>query len=120
MKLISKRDMRRTRDDGQKKAQVISELGENLGVMSIDVALDLAESKSLDLATVTDGKSDGITIVKMLDYSKKMYNEKKKRAMAKKACSRTVVKELRMSPRLGYKNAWERESPEGYFWRFKL
>jgi translation initiation factor IF-3 len=101
LKLISKRDIKITREEDSAKAQVISELGENLGEMSLEVAFNLAESKSLDLAIISDGKNSKVPIVKMLDYSKKVYNEKKKRTLAKKVGSKTIVKELRISPRIG-------------------
>ena len=79
MKLISKRDINNSKEDVV-KVQVISETGENLGIMSLDIAFDLATSKSLDLAMVSEGKEKNPT-AKLLDYSKKMYNEKKKRAI---------------------------------------
>ena len=51
------------------KLRVISEEGENLGVMIRDAALNLARQKELDLVLLSD--KDEIPLVKIMDFGKR-------------------------------------------------
>ena len=64
-----------------KKVRVISEAGEQLGVMNIFEAIDLAKSKGLDLIQVTE-KVDP-PVCKIADYGKYLYRQRKKEKKAK-------------------------------------
>jgi translation initiation factor IF-3 len=65
-----------------KDVRVISETGEQLGVMNIFAAIDLAKSKGLDLIQVTE-KVDP-PVCRIADYGKYLYQQQKKeKKMAK-------------------------------------
>ena len=66
-----------------------------MGVVSIAEALRMAEEATLDLVQVTD--SDPI-VCKIMDYGKKIFDEKKAKAVAKKKQRQTQVKELKFRP----------------------
>jgi len=66
-----------------------------VGVVSIEEALKQAEEASLDLVQVTD--SDPI-VCKIMDYGKKVFDEKKAKAAAKKKQKQTQVKEVKFRP----------------------
>jgi translation initiation factor IF-3 len=66
-----------------------------VGVVSIAEALRMAEEATLDLVQVTD--SDPI-VCKIMDYGKKIFDEKKAKAVAKKKQRQTQVKELKFRP----------------------
>jgi translation initiation factor IF-3 len=55
--------------------QVITEEGENLGEMTLSDALTQAKSQELDLMEI--GQKDNVVLVKMLDYGKYLYRQKK-------------------------------------------
>lgn len=55
--------------------QVITDDGENLGEMSLNEAKERASNLGLDLMEI--GKNETVTIIKMLDYGKYLYRQKK-------------------------------------------
>jgi translation initiation factor IF-3 len=81
------------------KLKVISEDGENLGVMARDAALSLARQKELDLVMLSD--KDEIPLVKIMDFGKSLYIKKKKMAEGKKKQKVIKVKEIKMRPKIG-------------------
>lgn len=83
------------------KLQVISNDGENLGVLLRDVAVSLAESEGLDLVVVSENGSDGVPVAKIMNYSKKLYEEKKKLHNNKKKSGESQNKEIRISLKIG-------------------
>lgn len=89
--------------------QVISHDGNNLGKMSKLEALQLAQINNLDLVIVSESSKEGsLPVAKIMNYSKKLYEEKKKSSLAKKKNVETKVKEIRLSIKisnydLGYK-----------------
>lgn len=75
---------------------VISEKGEQLGVLDRLEALRIAEEKGLDLVCVApDAK---VPVCKLMDYSKYRYEQIKKAKEAKKNQKIITVKEVRLSP----------------------
>lgn len=82
------------------KVRVISDEGENLGVLSRDAALELAKEKSLDLVLLSD-KDDEIPLAKIMDFGKSLYIKKKKMAEGKKKQKVVKVKEVKMRPKIG-------------------
>jgi len=58
-------------------------------------ALSLAQEAELDLVQIADG--DPI-VCKIMDYGKKLYEEKKQKAAAKKKQVQTQVKEIKFRP----------------------
>ena len=77
---------------------MISEDGEQLGVVSIEVALEKAIEAGLDLIEV--GPNTKPPVCKILDYGKLKYEEKKKQQLSKKKQHVIKVKEIRLRPRI--------------------
>lgn len=75
---------------------VISEAGEQLGEMSRNAALDLADERGLDLVCVAPNAK--MPVCKIMDYSKFRYDQMKKAKEAKKNQKVISVKEIRLSP----------------------
>ena len=74
--------------------RVIDEDGKQLGIMSLQEALALAEEKDLDLLEVAPNASP--PVCRLVDYGKFKYLEQKKEAQAKKKRSIIEVKEIRL------------------------
>jgi len=77
------------------EVRLIDAEGTQVGVVPIEDALRMAEEATLDLVQVTD--SDPI-VCKIMDYGKKVFDEKKAKAAAKKKQKQTQVKELKFRP----------------------
>ena len=77
--------------------QLISEDG-NLGTMSLQEALEISVFKGLDLVLVSDAKEKTAPIVRLMNYSKKLYDEKKRKSAAKRKHKEVQLKELRVTP----------------------
>ena len=77
---------------------MISEDGEQLGVVSTEVALEKAREVGLDLIEV--GPNTKPPVCKILDYGKLKYEEKKKQQLGKKKQHVIKVKEIRLRPRI--------------------
>ena len=78
-----------------REMRVISADGEQLGIMSRDEALGLAEQKNLDLVCIAPKAEP--PVCKILDYSKYKYDQQKKEKEAKKKQHTTQIKEIRLS-----------------------
>ena len=77
---------------------MISEDGEQLGVVTIEVALQKAEDAGLDLMEVApDAKPP---VCKIVDHGKLKYEEKKKQQQSKKKQHIVKIKEIRLRPRI--------------------
>ncbi len=77
-----------------KEVRVVSETGEQLGIMNIFEAIDLAKSKGLDLVQVTE-KVDP-PVCKITDYGKYLYNLQKKERKQRKPKG-GELKEIRLT-----------------------
>lgn len=69
--------------------------GEQVGVVSIEEALEMAREAELDLVQISDG--DPI-VCKIMDFGKKLYEEKKQKAEAKKKQHQVQIKEMKFRP----------------------
>lgn len=78
------------------RVQVIGPDGQNLGVMGIKEALSLAEEYGLDLVEVAPNASP--PVVKIMDYGKFLYQQKKKEKQKSKT---PTMREIEMSPNIG-------------------
>ena len=67
----------------------------NRGLTDTREALQLAESAGLDLVVVSQGKD--APVVKILDYGKFQYQQKKRQRQS----ARTTVKEVKLRPNVG-------------------
>jgi translation initiation factor IF-3 len=74
--------------------RVISETGEQLGIMPTRDALRIAEQAELDLVEVAPEAKP--PVCKIMDYGKFKYREQKKQAESKKKRSEVDLKELRI------------------------
>ena len=97
--LIGKKQRQRLNEDiTSSEVRLISENGEQLGVVSIEVALEKAREVGLDLIEV--GPNTKPPVCKILDYGKLKYEEKKKQQLSKKKQHVIKVKEIRLRPRI--------------------
>ena len=97
--LIGKKQRQRLNEDiTSSEVRLISEDGEQLGVVSIEVALEKAREVGLDLIEV--GPNTKPPVCKILDYGKLKYEEKKKQQLSKKKQHVIKVKEIRLRPRI--------------------
>ena len=78
-----------------KELRVIGTDGTQLGIMSREEALDMAEEKKLDLVCISPKANP--PVCKILDYGKYKYELQKKEKEAKKKQKTTQVKEIRLS-----------------------
>ncbi len=79
-----------------KTVQVISADGQNLGVMPIAQALQIASDDGLDLVEMNANAP--VPIVKILDYGKFKYEQKKRASEAKKNQKTTGMKDVWVKP----------------------
>jgi len=75
---------------------LISESGEQLGLMSGEEALKIAEERELDLVMIAPGSKP--PVCKIMDYGKFRFEQSKREKEAKKNQRVIEVKEIRMSP----------------------
>jgi translation initiation factor IF-3 len=78
-----------------KELRVISSDGEQLGIMSREEAMSLAEAKGMDLVNISPNANP--PVCKILDYGKYRYELQKKEKEAKKKQTTTQMKEIRLS-----------------------
>ena len=82
-----------------KEIRVISDEGEQLGIMSAAQALKIAEEKELDLVKISPQATP--PVCKIMDYGKYRFEQGKREKEAKKNQHVMEVKEIRMSPSIG-------------------
>ena len=78
--------------------RLISESGEQLGVVSIEVAIEKAKDVGLDLIEVAPGSNP--PVCRILDYGKLRYEEKKRQQLSKKKQHIIKIKEIRLRPQI--------------------
>lgn len=83
-------------DIRDKEVRVISDSGEQLGILTIEKALDLAEEQDLDLVKISPNAVP--PVCKIMDYGKFRYEQTKREKEAKKNQRVVEIKEIRMSP----------------------
>ena len=79
-----------------KTVQVISSDGQNLGVMPTANALQMAADMGLDLVEIN--ANNATPIVKIMDYGKYKYEQKKRASEARKNQKTTEMKEVWVKP----------------------
>ena len=77
---------------------MISETGEQLGVVPIEAAIQRAQDVGLDLMEVGPGMKP--PVCKIVDYGKLKYEAKKKQQQSKKKQHVVKLKEIRLRPRI--------------------
>ncbi|WAW15485.1 translation initiation factor IF-3 [Peptostreptococcus equinus] len=82
-----------------KEVRLLSETGEQLGIVSINRALEAASAKNLDLAMISPNAEP--PVCKIMDYGKFRYEQARKEKDAKKKQKVVSVKEIRLRPGIG-------------------
>ena len=81
-----------------REVRVIDDTKQQLGVMSLNDALRLAQGKGLDLIEIAANATP--PVCRIVDYGKFLYDEKKKAAEARKKQKQIVVKEIKLRPKI--------------------
>ena len=81
-----------------KEVRVVSEDGEQLGIMSAKEAQDLADEAGLDLVKIAPNAKP--PVCKIVDYSKYQYEQARREKEAKKQQKTIEIKEIRLSPNI--------------------
>lgn len=76
--------------------RVINQDGEQIGVVSLDDAIRLAEEAELDLVEVSPNASP--PVCRIMDYGKYRFEQRKKQGEAKKKQKQMQVKEVKFRP----------------------
>lgn len=81
-----------------KKIRLISEEGEQIGVVDLQRGLDESREKGVDLVEVAPQADP--PVCRIMDYNKYKYKQEKKRQKAKKSQSTTELKQIRVRPNI--------------------
>ncbi|MBO3446180.1 translation initiation factor IF-3 [Clostridium sp. CCUG 7971] len=79
-----------------KEVRLLSETGEQLGIVSIKEAQAMANSKNLDLVQISPNANP--SVCKLMDYGKYKYEQSRKEKEARKNQKTITVKEVRLRP----------------------
>ena len=79
-----------------KKVRLIGSKGEQIGIVSLEEALDHAEKSSLDLVQMA--KEGDPMVCKIMDHGKHVFASKKQKSASKKKQKRIQVKEIKFRP----------------------
>lgn len=80
------------------EVQLIDDIGENHGTVSLEAALEMAGEKGLDLVELSPNANP--PVCKILDLGKYKYQAQKKAAEARKKQKTFDVKEIKMRPNI--------------------
>ncbi len=78
------------------EVRVINQEGEQVGVVSIEEALSIANEANLDLVEISPNADP--PVCRVMDYGKFRFEESKKLQVAKKKQKQTQVKEIKFRP----------------------
>lgn len=81
-----------------KEVRLISESGEQLGIVSIREAMDLAQEKELDLVEVAPSAKP--PVCRLMDYGKYRFEQSKREKEARKKQRIISIKEVKMRPNI--------------------
>lgn len=81
-----------------KEVRLVDEKGNQVGVVNVDRALDMAEASKLDLVNVAPNAKP--PVCKIMDYGKYRYELIKKEKESKKKQKVINIKELRLTPNI--------------------
>lgn len=82
------------------RIQVISNNGDNLGVMSRYDALLRAREEGFDLVLIAETGTFGVPVAKVMDFGKMLYAKKKKLAETKRNQKVIKIKEIKLRPKI--------------------
>ncbi len=79
--------------------RVIDDQGKQVGVITRDEALRIAQEKGLDLVLIAPNAKP--PVAKIIDFKKFLYQEQKKQQEAKKGIKKSTVKDIKLSLFIG-------------------
>jgi translation initiation factor IF-3 len=82
-----------------REVRLVGEKGEQLGIMPLYQALDLAKKKNYDLVEVAPTAVP--PVCRIMDYGKFKYEQAKKEREMKKGQKNAVLREVRLRPKIG-------------------
>lgn len=82
-----------------REVRLVGEKGEQLGVMTLAAARELAKKANLDIVEVAPTSVP--PVCRLLDYGKFKYEQQKKDQQSKKAQKVTLLREIRLRPKIG-------------------
>lgn len=77
------------------KVKVISENGEQLGILDLDEAIEIAQSKKMDLVLV--GMNANPKVCRIMDYGKFLFEQSKREKANRRLSKANEMKEIRIS-----------------------
>jgi translation initiation factor IF-3 len=80
------------------QVRLIGPNGEQLGIVSLKTALEIADQYELDLVEVAEQANP--PVCRIMDFSKFKYDQEKKERQAKKHQHKIHLKEIRLSPNI--------------------
>jgi translation initiation factor IF-3 len=80
------------------QVRVVTKDGKMIGVKPLYEALDMARSAGLDLVEIAPNSNP--PVCKIMDYHKFLYEEEKKEKEARKKQKESIMKEIRLNPRI--------------------
>ncbi|MEO0574756.1 MAG: translation initiation factor IF-3 [Pseudomonadota bacterium] len=96
MHIAAAKRARRNDDIVASEVRVITEDGEQAGVMPIAQALELAKSERMDLVEVSPNAAP--PVCRIMDYGKFVFEQSKKNQSAKRKQKQSQVKEIKFRP----------------------
>lgn len=80
------------------KVRLISHTGEQVGIVSLQEALAMAEEQGLDLVEIVPGSAP--PVCKVMNFGKFRYDQSKREKESKKAQHQIKVKEIKLKPNI--------------------
>lgn len=78
------------------EVRVITDTNENIGIVALNQALELAESKGMDLVEVSPNAKP--PVCRIMDYGKFQYERQRRERKARKQQKQVEMKQVRLSP----------------------
>ena len=78
------------------KVRLIGSKGEQIGILSLNEALDKAKELSLDLVQMA--KEGDPVVCKLMDHGKPIFDSKKQKSASRKKQKRILIKEIKFRP----------------------
>ena len=97
MTAIQAKDIRINEGIRVREVRVVSDLGEQLGILPIQQALDLARQKDMDLVEVA---AEAVPpVCRIMDFGKYKYTQARRQKEARKKQTTILVKEVKLGPK---------------------
>jgi translation initiation factor IF-3 len=94
---IQAKDIRINEGIRVREVRVVSDLGEQLGILPIQQALDLARQKDMDLVEVA---AEAVPpVCRIMDFGKYKYTQARRQKEARKKQTTILVKEVKLGPK---------------------